>query len=133
VSREGGGTEPVVIREVSEWSTSLRPISIKVVLRGDTLCLCIGAREWNLRDPGLSLAFDPLVSTVTSRFIVMRQGSLEASVTYLHPIRSLFARIDPTHDRLDFHMEHPLAALAEYATQPSWQARVVLPTERHAG
>jgi len=89
-------------------------------------------QEWSLLDPKLSLGFTPFVGKCTSQFTVMRDARPEASFTYLHPLRSLFARIDPTYDGLDFHMEHPLAALAEYATQPSWHARVLAAPKQHA-
>lgn len=105
----------------SERGTDLHLVNFSIRHHGGLLSLHAGDIEWRLNDQELSFSFLLNDSLVTSCFSVSRARRQVFSFRYLHPCRTLFAKLDATYDYLDFVRDHKLFWVAENALSPQWQ------------
>ena len=89
---------------------------------GNALFFSVGARRWELGQPGLRFSHGRPFPFV-SYFRVLESDRVVFSILYSHVKRLLVELIDPTYDKLDEESDCFLAFVAEYAQSPEWQAQ----------
>lgn len=111
--------------ELSGFAARERPLLglgewFAVYRGGDELFFHAGSRRWELQRPEIRLLHERR-NPLRSRFLVLEGGREVYAIDYSHVIRSLFALIDPTYDKLDEDSDFFLEFMAAHARDPAWQ------------
>lgn len=81
-------------------------------------------KRWPLHQPGLQFRHQLRSWKLVSTFQVMEGGRIVWPFTYLHPLRTFYAHLDPTYDAIEFDRDHFLAFVTDNALNLGWQANV---------